>query len=201
VPFDPHQLARVVAEQTHRADAQLAQDLDTHSVIALIRFEAEPLVGLDRVEALVLELVRANLVREPDAAAFLIQIQQDAAAFLGNPLHGRIELGAAVTADRVQSVAGQARRVDADEDVRAIVPSSFITSQMTPAGYSPAIRAMSTDASVCPVRASTPPVRERSGNMCPGRSRSEGRVAGSMAASTVAARSAAEMPVLVRSFA
>ena len=121
VPFDPHQLARVVAEQTHRADAQLAQDLDTHSVIALIRFEAEPLVGLDRVEALVLELVRANLVREPDAAAFLIQIQQDAAAFLGDPLHGRIELGAAVTADRVQSVAGQARRVDADEDVRAVL--------------------------------------------------------------------------------
>ncbi len=58
---------------------------------------------------------------------------------------------------------------------------------------------MSTDASVCPVRASTPPVRERSGNMWPGRSRSAGLVAGSIAVSTVAARSAAEMPVLVRS--
>ncbi len=37
--------------------------------------------------------------------------------------------------------------------------------------------------------------------MCPGRARSDGLVAGSMAASTVAARSAAEMPVVVRPFA
>ncbi len=35
--------------------------------------------------------------------------------------------------------------------------------------------------------------------MCPGRTRSAGFVAGSMAVSTVAARSAAEMPVVVRS--
>ena len=57
------------------------------------------------------------------------------------------------------------------------------------------MRARSTAASVCPARTSTPPVRARSGNMWPGRARSAGRVAGSIAASTVAARSAAEMPV------
>src|SRR2546428_832556 len=84
---------------------------------------------------------------------------------------------------------------------RAIVPSSFITSQITPAGYRPAIRARSTAASVWPVRTRTPPVRERSGNMWPGRARSLGRVAGSIAVSTVAARSAAEMPVVVRPLA
>src|SRR5262249_44729664 len=72
---------------------------------------------------------------------------------------------------------------------------------MTPAGYSPAMRAVSPDASGWPVRTRTPPVRERSGNMWPGRARSCGRVAGSIAVSTVAARSAAEMPVLVRYFA
>ena len=60
------------------------------------------------------------------------------------------------------------------------------------------MRARSTAASVWPARTSTPPSRARSGNMCPGRARSAGFVAGSMAASTVAARSAAEMPVLVR---
>src|SRR5215831_7567212 len=43
----------------------------------------------------------------------------------------------------------------------------------------------------------TPPVRDRSGNMWPGRARSDGRVAGSSATRTVAARSLAEMPVLV----
>ncbi len=74
-------------------------------------------------------------------------------------------------------------------------------SQMTPAGGSPAIRARSTAASVCPARTSTPPSRARSGNMWPGRARSAGFVAGSTAARTVAARSAAEMPVVVRRFA
>jgi hypothetical protein len=70
-------------------------------------------------------------------------------------------------------------------------------SQMTPAGVRPAIRARSTAASVWPARTSTPPGRARSGNMWPGRAKSVGCVAGSIAASTVAARSAAEMPVVV----
>jgi hypothetical protein len=48
---------------------------------------------------------------------------------------------------------------------RAIVPSSFMISQMTPAGYRPAMRARSTAASVCPARTSTPPDSARSGNM------------------------------------
>ena len=82
---------------------------------------------------------------------------------------------------------------------RAIVPSSLMISQITPAGYRPARRARSTAASVCPARTRTPPRRARNGNMWPGRARSAGRVAGSIAARTVAARSAAEMPVLVTS--
>ena len=63
------------------------------------------------------------------------------------------------------------------------------------------MRARSTAASVCPARTITPPVRDRSGNMWPGRARSDGRVAGSMAARTVSARSLAEIPVLVVPFA
>ncbi len=60
------------------------------------------------------------------------------------------------------------------------------------------MRQRSTEASVWPARFSTPPVCARSGNMWPGRSRSDGRVFGSIAVRTVAARSAAEMPVVVR---
>ncbi len=78
---------------------------------------------------------------------------------------------------------------------RAIVPSSFITSQITPAGGRPAIRARSTAASVCPARTSVPPDRDLNGNTCPGRMRSRGVVAGSSAARIVLARSAAEIPV------
>ena len=57
---------------------------------------------------------------------------------------------------------------------RAIVPSSFMISQTTPAAVSPASRARSTAASVWPERWSTPPERARSGNTWPGWTRSCG---------------------------
>ncbi len=70
------------------------------------------------------------------------------------------------------------RQNSVSSGTRAMVPSSFMISQITPAGTSPARRARSTEASVCPARTSTPPLRARSGKMCPGRARSLGRVAG-----------------------
>ena len=52
-------------------------------------------------------------------------------------------------------------------------------SQITPAGFSPASRARSTEPSVWPARRSTPPSRARSGKTWPGRTRSVGlRVVG-----------------------
>ena len=71
-----------------------------------------------------------------------------------------------------------------------------MTSQITPAGISPASRARSTAASVCPTRSSVPPVLAFSGNTCPGWTSSRGLVCGSIATWIVRARSAAEMPVL-----
>ena len=59
---------------------------------------------------------------------------------------------------------------------RAIEPSSFITSQITPAGISPARRARSTLASVWPARSSTPPGLAFSGLTWPGWTRSSGLV-------------------------
>ena len=53
--------------------------------------------------------------------------------------------------------------------MRAMVPSSFMISQMTPAGKRPARRARSTVASVWPARTSTPPSRAISGKTWPGR--------------------------------
>ena len=41
------------------------------------------------------------------------------------------------------------------------MPSSFMISQITPEGFSPAMRDKSTEASVCPARTSTPPLRAR----------------------------------------
>ncbi len=77
-----------------------------------------------------------------------------------------------------------------------MVPSSFITSQITPAGVRPARRARSTLASVWPVRSSTPPSLARRGNMWPGTTMSRGPDSGSIATWIVWARSWAEIPVL-----
>ena len=84
---------------------------------------------------------------------------------------------------------------------RAIVPSSFITSQITAAGTSPAIAVRSQPASVWPARISTPPSCACSGKMWPGCTRSDAFASRATAACTVRARSAAEMPVVTPSAA
>ena len=61
---------------------------------------------------------------------------------------------------------------------RAMVPSSRAISTMAAAGRSPASRARSTPASVCPARTSTPPGRARSGKTCPGRTKSAASAVG-----------------------
>src|SRR5512133_3806403 len=76
-----------------------------------------------------------------------------------------------------------------------MVPSSFMISQMTPLGCSPARRAKSTLASVCPVRVSTPPGRARRGNTWPGFTKCWGLASGAMRAWMVRERSWALMPV------
>ena len=84
---------------------------------------------------------------------------------------------------------------------RAMVPSSFIISQITLDGFSPAKREISTAASVWPARTSTPPSLASSGKTWPGVERSDLPLVGSMATAMVCARSPAEMPVVTPSAA
>ena len=77
-----------------------------------------------------------------------------------------------------------------------MVPSSLRISQMTEAGSSPASPARSQPASVWPARTSTPPGWARRGKIWPGWMMSCGLASFFTAAWMVAARSAAEMPVV-----
>ena len=81
----------------------------------------------------------------------------------------------------------------------AIVPSSFMTSQMAAIGFNPASLSRSTEPSVCPRRTNTPSSRAMSGNTCPGRLRSSGWLWSSASTRTVFARSGAEIPVVMPS--
>src|SRR5690606_2368046 len=75
------------------------------------------LVCLDRVLTLVLELVRPDLVGEADAASFLPQIDDGAAALLVDAAQRGVQLLTAVTAQRVEGVARQTLRVHAHEHI------------------------------------------------------------------------------------
>src|SRR5215831_9135954 len=72
VALDAHQLSRVVAEKSHRADTELPEYLHADPVVALVGFEPEPLVGLHGIEPFVLELIRPNLVPQTDATPLLV---------------------------------------------------------------------------------------------------------------------------------
>src|SRR5260221_3241627 len=124
VAFEADELPRVVGEQTDLLHPELDQDLRADAVVALVGLEAERLVGLDRVLALVLELIGHQLVDETDAAPLLSQVQQDAPAGLADHLERLVQLVAAVAARGREDVAGQALRVHAHES--GLVPDAQV---------------------------------------------------------------------------
>ena len=95
-----------------RRTPEVAEDLGADAVVALVGPEAELLVRLDRVVALLLELVGPQLVEQADAAPLLEQVEQHAPALLGDRLDRAVELVAAVAALGAEDVAGQALAVD-----------------------------------------------------------------------------------------
>ena len=93
------------------------EDLVADPVVARVGGEAELEVRLDGVETLLLQLVRAQLVDQADAATLLRHVEQHAAALRLDLRERLLELLAAVAAQRVEDVAGQALGVHAHEHV------------------------------------------------------------------------------------
>ena len=99
-------LGRVVGDEPHRGDAEVDEDLGADAVLAAVGGQAELEVGVDGVAALLLEAVGADLVADADAAALVAaQVDDDAAALLGDELHRRVELRR-----RSRSAASRTRR-------------------------------------------------------------------------------------------
>ena len=86
VALQPGDLARVVGQEPDALDAEIAQDLRADPVVARILLEPELQVGLDGVPPAVLERLRPDLVREPDAASLLVHVDEHA-------LPGRFDAG------------------------------------------------------------------------------------------------------------
>ena len=117
VALEPDDLLRVVGEDADAGQAEVAEDLGADPVVAQVGGQAELEVGLDRVRALLLQLVGLELVEQADPATLLREVEQDAAALLLDLGQGRDQLLAAVTAHAVEDVAGEALAVDPDEHV------------------------------------------------------------------------------------
>src|SRR4051794_4657057 len=94
-------LRRVVRQEPHRRDAEVDEDLRADPVVARVRREAELDVRLDGVAALLLELVREELVRQSDRPPLVpAHVQEDAATLSRDPFHRGFELLAAVASKR-----------------------------------------------------------------------------------------------------
>ena len=117
VALEAHDLLRVVREQADRAEPEVHEDLRADAVVAQVGGQPEPHVRVDRVEPLLLEPVGAQLVQQADAAPLLGEVEQHAAPLLVDAQHRVLELLAAVAAQRVEDVAGEALGVHAHEHV------------------------------------------------------------------------------------
>ena len=121
VALEAADLLRVVGEDADARQPEVDEDLRADAVVAQVDRQPELEVRVDRVVALVLQLVGAQLVQQPDPAPLLGEVEQHAAALLLDHRQRRLELLAAVAAQRVEDVAGQALRVHADEHVLGAV--------------------------------------------------------------------------------
>ena len=113
--FQGGHLIGIVGDKAHGLYAEMLQHSGGQSVLAIVGIVAELFVGLDGVKAPILEFVSLELGHEADTAAFLLLIDKDAGAGVGDHGESHFELLAAVTAHGSENVSGEALGVNTDE--------------------------------------------------------------------------------------
>ena len=125
VALQPCALERVVGHQPHVLDAHFADDARPDAVVAFVDAEAQPDVGVDRVEPFVLELVSFDFIAEADAASLLLEVDDGTLALPFDHAHRLVQLVAAVAAARAEDVARGARRMHARQHRFVFRPLAF----------------------------------------------------------------------------
>lgn len=98
----------VICDEPYGGYAEELEDLGGKLEVAAVGGVAQLKVGFDGVASAVLEFVGLELGHEADAAAFLVLVEENAGTGIGDGGEGELELLAAVAAQRVEDVAGEA---------------------------------------------------------------------------------------------
>ena len=109
------QFSRIVRDYFDLAQAEIEKDFGALRVLARIYRQSEPLVGFDSVRTLVLQGVGANLIENPNAAPFLLLVDNRATSFCFDHLHCAMKLRPAIAFRGSKYVPGQALRMDAHQ--------------------------------------------------------------------------------------
>ena len=107
----PSSLAGLLVSSTIRVQFRVRSIIARNAIVALIVLEAQHRVGVARIEPAVLQSIGPHLVRKADAAAFLGQVQNDAAAEAFQAREREPKLVATVASPGAEHVAGQACRM------------------------------------------------------------------------------------------
>ena len=114
--FQRRDLVRIVRHQADTVETEAVQHHRSRCIDPLIRVEAKLLVCVYRIEAVILQLVGAKLVDETDPAAFLRQIQQNAAAIRRDFSNCAAQLISTVATQAGKQIPGKAFRMQPCED-------------------------------------------------------------------------------------
>ena len=113
--FKSRNFLGIIREQAHLVYAEGLEHLAGQGKVALVGLEAQALVGLDRIQAGILQLVRLQFRHKADASALLLFVNQNAGALVANHRQRHLQLLTAVTAQRMKNVTGEALRVNAQQ--------------------------------------------------------------------------------------
>ena len=124
------QLVGVIGQQAHGSDAEILQYAGGGRVLPLIGLVAERQVGVDRVQALVLEVVGPQLVPQPNAAALLAQVDQNAGTLLSDAFDRQVELLPTIAAQGTEHIPCEALGMDPDQQFATALDLSQDKGQM-----------------------------------------------------------------------
>src|ERR1019366_9113302 len=119
--FQSFDLIRIIRHQAHARYPQMPQNRPRQRVIPQVALKPELFVRLHSIGAMILQLIGAQFVHQPDTAAFLMLANDETSPLTGNLPERDLELSPAIAPQAVENVSRQALRVDAQQRWRPVV--------------------------------------------------------------------------------